>query len=217
MKYFIFSIDDGTVYDKKVIDILNKYHFKGTFNLNSGLEDFVWYLDDMPIKRLNLFENRDLYKGHEVASHSLTHPHLTSCNGEHIVYEVGEDIDRLEKIFDYRIKTFAFPFEDFDERCIATIKYIRDIKCIRVSAINPSFLFPKDLHHIEITSLDISDAIEKMEIFKEREDGLFIFVSHSYDFEVNGTYSLLDALCQTISQNKDIKVITMSELYNIMK
>ena len=32
MKYFIFSIDDGTIYDKKVIDIFNKYGIKGTFN-----------------------------------------------------------------------------------------------------------------------------------------------------------------------------------------
>ncbi len=70
MKYFIFSIDDGTIYDQKVIDIFNRYHIKGTFNLNSGLGDYVWYLNDMPIRRLKLEDNASLYDGHEVTSHS---------------------------------------------------------------------------------------------------------------------------------------------------
>ena len=99
MKYFIFSIDDGTIYDRKVIEIFNKYHIKGTFNLNSGLSDFVWYLNGRPIERLDFKNYRSIYDGHEVASHSSTHPHLTMCPGEVIVKEVGEDIDNLERIF----------------------------------------------------------------------------------------------------------------------
>ena len=51
MKYFIFSIDDGTIYDKKVIEIFNRYGIKGTFNLNSGLDGFIWYLNGRPIER----------------------------------------------------------------------------------------------------------------------------------------------------------------------
>ena len=31
------SYDDGTVYDRKLIDILDKYGLKCTFNLNSGI------------------------------------------------------------------------------------------------------------------------------------------------------------------------------------
>ena len=84
MKYFILSIDDGTIYDKEVIKILNAHHIKGTFNLNSGLDDFIWYKDDRPVNRLHLVDNIELYKGHEVASHSLTHPHLTMCSDDHI-------------------------------------------------------------------------------------------------------------------------------------
>ena len=95
MKLFIFSIDDGTIYDQKVLQIFDKYKINATFNLNSGLENFVWYLDDLPINRLNLKDNKDLYKNHEIASHSLTHPHLTMCPGEVIVKEVGEDITIL--------------------------------------------------------------------------------------------------------------------------
>ena len=31
------SFDDGTVFDKPLIALLRKYHFKATFNLNSGM------------------------------------------------------------------------------------------------------------------------------------------------------------------------------------
>ena len=118
MKYFIFSIDDGTIYDKKIIDILNKYHFQGTFNLNTGLQDFVWYKGDRPVKRNKLNDVKDIYKGHEVASHSLTHPYLTMCPDEIVYKEVNEDIENLERIFNTKIETFGFPFQDFDDRCI---------------------------------------------------------------------------------------------------
>lgn len=213
MKYFIFSIDDGTIYDKKVIDIFNRYYIKGTFNLNSGLDDYIWYLNDMPISRNQLKECIELYKGHEIASHSLTHPHMTMCLGEEIVRQVGEDIQNLESIFDREINTFAFPFEDSDERCIDIIKHIHNIKCIRLSAIDQSFKLPNDPYHIKITSLDVNEAINLFDDFvKDNYAELFVFVSHAYDFEVNQTYNKLEELCQKISINKDIKVITMSEL-----
>ncbi len=213
MKYFIFSIDDGTIYDEKVIEIFNRYHIKGTFNLNSGLDDFVWYLNDMPIKRMNLREVHQLYNGHEVASHSLTHPHLTMCPGEIIVKEVGEDIINLRDIFNRDINTFAFPFEDSDERCIDIIKHIHNIKCIRLSQIDQSFKFPEDLHHIKITSMDVNEAINLVNNFIENEEAeLFVFVSHAYDFEVNQTYEVLEELCQKVSTNEEIKIITMSQL-----
>ena len=52
-KYFLLSFDDGTIYDRRFVALLNEYNFKGTFNLNSGLEDFVWYYEDrFPVRFL---------------------------------------------------------------------------------------------------------------------------------------------------------------------
>ena len=45
-KIFILSFDDGTVWDGRFVELLNKYGMKATFNLNSGLEDFVWNFED---------------------------------------------------------------------------------------------------------------------------------------------------------------------------
>lgn len=212
MKYFIFSIDDGTIYDRKVIDIFNKYHIKATFNLNSGLGNFVWYLGDKPIERFDLSKESHLYDGHEVASHSLTHPHMTMCPSEEIVRQVGEDIVNLENIFKREVHTFAFPFHDMDERCIEIIKHLHNIKVIRISEIDQSFKMP-DIYHVKITSLDVNEAVNLIDDFiKDENAELFVFVSHAYDFEVNNTYDKLEELCQKVIAQKDIKIITMGEL-----
>ena len=213
MKYFVFSIDDGTIYDEKVIEIFNRHHISASFNLNSGLGDFVWYNEGRPVRRFNLETAKDLYRGHEIASHSLTHPHMTQCPGEIVAKEVGEDIDNLERVFEKEINTFAFPFEDSDERCISIIKYIRNIKVIRLSDIDRSFHFPEDPYHIRITSLDVNDALSILDDFIEKDDAeLFVFVSHAYDFEFNDAYSRLDELCKRVSASEQIKVITMNQL-----
>ena len=37
MKALTFSYDDGTLQDRRLVEIFNKYGLKATFNLNSGL------------------------------------------------------------------------------------------------------------------------------------------------------------------------------------
>ena len=216
MKYFILSIDDGTIYDEKVIAILNRHHIKGTFNLNSGLDDFVWYDDGRPVRRLSLPNNVALYDGHEVASHSLTHPHLTGCSDDHIGYEVGVDKENLERIFNEPVSSFAFPFEDFDDRCINRIKAIGGFTAIRVSEIDPSFRFPIDPYHIKITSLNVKEAVELFPRFLEDEKAeLFVFVSHGYDFEFGDSYDLLEELCEMVERSGAQSIFT-KELPQIM-
>ena len=82
MRIVCLSFDDGTICDRRFIDLLNKYNLKATLNLNSGLADFVWYFDDRPVERLDLKANKDIYKGHEVASHSLRHPYFSCLSKE---------------------------------------------------------------------------------------------------------------------------------------
>lgn len=216
MKYFILSIDDGTIYDEKVIAILNRHGIKGTFNLNSGLDDFVWYDEGRPVKRLPLPQSVELYEGHEVASHSLTHPHLTCCSDDHVGYEVGVDKENLERIFRRPITSFAFPFEDFDDRVINRIKAIGGFNTIRVSEEDPSFRFPADPFHIKITSLNVHQAIDLFPRFLEDENAqLFVFVSHGYDFEFDNSYDQLEKLCQMVEDSDVISIFT-SELPAIM-
>ncbi|HBD10247.1 MAG TPA: polysaccharide deacetylase, partial [Syntrophobacteraceae bacterium] len=60
------SWDDGTIHDRKLVSILNRWGLKGTWNLNSGTLGLTaaqsgWqdYIDAS--------EGKDLYAGHGVA------------------------------------------------------------------------------------------------------------------------------------------------------
>lgn len=59
-----FSYDDGTVHDRRLVEIFNRFGMKGTFNLNSGVVADNRVLPD---------EYKELYQGHEIACHGLTH------------------------------------------------------------------------------------------------------------------------------------------------
>ena len=75
-KAVTFSFDDGTYHDIEMIEIMNKFNLKGTFNLNSKLmypnSKFVmsnW----INCYRLDRHQINEIYKGHEIASHTSTH------------------------------------------------------------------------------------------------------------------------------------------------
>ena len=70
-KALTMSYDDGKVQDRRLIDIFNKYGIKGTFNLNYGL------VGERP--RMTLGEMKGLYAGHEIATHTMTHPTIERC------------------------------------------------------------------------------------------------------------------------------------------
>ena len=218
MKYFVFSIDDGTIYDEKVLQILNKFKFKATFNLNSGLGDYVWYKDDKEVRRFVLKDVKDLYKGHEVASHSFTHPHLTEVPDKYVYLEAYEDICNLEEIFQRKVTTFAFPFHDYDERCINIIKRIKNINLIRLSIFDDTFQLPSDPYHVKMTTSRIHDALERIQDFQNDENAkLFVCVFHSYDVEFDDEYNKLEKLCDILKKDKNIKVIPMCEIRELIK
>ena len=212
MKQFVFAIDDGTVFDKKTISIFIKYGIKATFNLNSGLQDFVWFQDWLEVRRLRLEENKAIYDGHEVASHSLTHPYLTSLSDEDIYREVKQDIDNLRNIFHCDIETFSFPFDGYDERSINIIKSL-GITHIILPCIDDSFRRPIDAYHIRVTSWNIDDALTKVQRFIEDEQAeIFVYLSHSYDYEYENSYDKLEELCRIVSENEDIKIVCIKDL-----
>ena len=212
MKYFVFAIDDGTIYDTNVIEIFNKYGIKATFNLNSGLQDFVWYKGDLPVRRLDLYKYKNIYKNHEVASHSLTHPFLTNMPDDAVYHEVKEDVDKIERIFARKVTSFSFPFDGFDERTINIIKSV-GITHIILPEIDDSFKLPCDTCYIKVTSWNIDDALEKFERFiKDKDAELFVYLSHSYDYEFDHSYDKLEKLCQLVTSQKDIKTITIGEI-----
>ena len=214
-KILLLSFDDGTIYDKRFVQLLNKYHLKATFNLNSGLEDFVWqYEDRFPVRRQILAETVEQYQGHEVASHSLHHHWLNTLTPPQLSREVGEDCENLKKLFGLKEIGFGVPFTACDEREIRIIR--KFVRYIRLSAFSDSFELPKDPYHIPIHGLyNDPDIYEKLDRFAKSTlpVSLFVMAGHSYEFEVLGHWQFVEDMIQYICA-QGFEVMTTMEFVN---
>lgn len=213
-RYFLLSFDDGTVYDKRFVELLNRYHIPCTFNLNSGLEDFVWEFEGRPVVRQHLADTVEQYRGHEIASHSLTHPRLDSLYPPRLRREVEEDCAALKKIFGVQELGFGVPFTACGEREIQIIR--RFVRYIRLSEYASSFAMPADPYHIPIHALyNDPEVREKITAFSESnlKDALFVMAGHSYELEFLNHWEYMETLLQFIKQF-DFEVLTTMEFVN---
>lgn len=195
-KIFLFSFDDGTVWDARFAELLNRYGMKATFNLNSGLEDFVWYFEDrFPVRRQKLSGTVLQYLGHEVASHSLTHPWLNTLTPPQLSREVGDDCAALKKIFGLDRIGFGVPFTACGEREVNILR--KYVSYIRLSEFSDSFAPPADPYHIPIHALYNEPAVrEKIARFAENTlpVSVFVLAGHSYEFEALGHWEYMEQL-----------------------
>lgn len=213
MKYVVFSYDDGTVHDKRLIELMNAYHIKGTFNLNSGLAHYLWKLNDLDIERPDLNEVKSIYDGHEVAAHSVTHPHLDWESEERLHKEVFEDKKNLENIFNRTIEGFATPFGTYNEKVIEEIKKA-GFKYCRLPEFTPSFVHEEDLFHLKVNALTFEDnLLQILERFvrDKNDDTICIIAGHSYEYYVDDSWDELEKVFNYINSFPSLKSVTLSE------
>ncbi len=214
-KIFLISFDDGTIWDRRFVELLNKYNMKATFNLNSGLEDFVWYFEDrFPVRRQVLADTVDLYRGHEVASHSLHHHWLNTLTPPQLSREVGDDCIALKQIFGLEEIGFGVPFTACGTREVNIIR--KFVRYIRLSAFTDTFAPPSDPYHIPIHALyNQPDVREKIARFAESDlpISLFVMAGHSYELEVLDHWDYMEELLQYI-QSFGFEVMTTMDFVN---
>ena len=123
-KAVTFSYDDGVEQDRRLIALFNKYGMKATFNQNSGIQTRAdtFTQGNIVIHRMNQKDMRELYKGHEIASHTLTHANLKGLDEETVYNEISTDIRNLEAFYEQKIAGFVFPFGTYDESAFRILK-----------------------------------------------------------------------------------------------
>ena len=107
------TIDDSQVDRLDTLKILDDYGVKGTFYLNTvALQNSQAMLDGFLAASQN---------GHEIGSHSLTHPFLTRQTAEVIDAELRESQQFLENFTGKPVISFAYPFGDDNESLRAEV------------------------------------------------------------------------------------------------
>lgn len=229
-KVLTLSYDDGKLADRRLVKILNQHGIKCTFNLNSGIID--------PEIRIPQSEWKELYQGHEVAVHTCTHPTISRCPNNEIVYEILNDRVGLEKIMGYPVRGMAFPNGACDDRIcqIASdlgIKYARvaadkyanvySAKAVAAEAEGPillgdetGFSMPEDYMKWLPTCHHNHHLLEFGKEFLSLKKKQYLYMmyvwGHSFEFDKNDNWNVIEDFAELMGGQDDIWYATNIEI-----
>lgn len=216
MKAVTFSYDDGVTQDQRLIALLNKYGLKCTFNLNSEFLGTAGSLirEDVTVAHVKprAIEVKNIYEGHEVASHTLTHPLLTAVSDDEIVRQVENDRLTLSDIVGYEVVGFAYPGggTNYNDHVADVIKNNTGVKYCRTTVSSHSFDIQSDLYRFKPTVYhheEWNKMFELAQSFVELDTDtpkLFYIWGHAYEFDIHNTWDKFEEFCKIISGKQDI-------------
>lgn len=221
-KAFNITYDDGVMQDVRFVALLNQFDLKGTFNLNSALmeEEFSWtHPCGMEVKRLSLDAAQGLYNGHEIASHTLSHPYMQELPEFEILRQLGEDKARLESFFGQKVSGFAVPFDYYSD-LIARSAEICGFEYARMSEFSLSYAPCTDWYHWKTGVYHIMpELVPFVEEFLKTNQELAVcqIVGHSYDLDAENLWETMENICQLIAAQEDVWACTNLELVRYLK
>ena len=215
------SYDDGCRDDIRMADTISKYGLKCTFNLTAN-----------PAMTKEEIQEHILDKGHEIAVHGAQH----RAEGlQRPVAGIKDVLDcrlYLEKTFDRIVRGMAYPDSGITRfgngTSYETVKqYLKDLGIVysrTLAGDNNKFELPTDWHAWMPTAHHKNPQI--MEYVKEfveldidgsygarRYPRLFYLWGHSFEFERDQNWELLDEIAEALSGKEDTWYATNMEIY----
>lgn len=221
LKAITFSYDDGALQDVRLAELFNKYNIKATFNLNSELLDSKTDSTSKPHEKVYREDVKEVYKGHEVAVHTLTHPNLTTLDENEIIRQVEEDRKNLESLVGYDIVGMAYPCGGVnnDDRVAKIIKENTKIRYSRTITLTDSFDAQSNLYRFNPTAFHLAEDDSLMQKGKEfielkpDKPQIFYIWGHSYELDQKeGNWEKLEEFLKLISNRDDIFYGTNKEI-----
>jgi hypothetical protein len=220
-KAFNVTYDDGVLQDVRLVQLLNSYGIKGTFNLNSGLmeQEFEWvHPNGMTVKRLSREAVTGLYDGHEIASHSLTHPYMSSLSRQEVLHEMSRDKENLERLFGREVWGFALPFRYYSDM-IAQCARETGFRYARISEFKNDYHPWQDRYYWKCGFYHIEPGLwEYVEGFLQTHEELALcqIIGHSYDLDAEDLWDVTEKIFASVSGCKDIWFATNHQIVDYL-
>ena len=213
-KALTMSYDDGRSFDRRLIEIFNKYGIKGTFHLNAGLlGDGTWG------ERIGFDEIRELYKGHEVSCHTYTHPTIERCPLSQVVQQIIEDRKILEEAVGYPVRGMSYPNGSYSED-IKKLLPACGIEYSRVVGNTDTFAMPSDYLEWTSTCHHNHNLMENAERFLALDKTQYLYLmyvwGHSYEFDGQNNWEHIENFCKAVGGRDNIWYATNIEIVDYM-
>lgn len=213
VKVLTMSYDDGKLADERLVAIFNKYGIKGTFNLNYGQMENPERIDRDKIKAL--------YAGHEIATHTMTHPTISRCPMTEAAKEILADREGLECITGYPVRGHAYPNGSYNAEIKQLFKSLGIAYARAAYFENGDFELPADTmewkgtcHH----KYHLMEYARKFADFKKPQYLKCMYVwGHSYEFDNDNNWELIEEFCSFMGGREDIWYATNIEIIDYMK
>lgn len=221
-KAFNVSYDDGVVQDIRFVELLNRYGLKGTFNLNYGLirRNFTWQHEcGMTVRRIPEEQVVSVYDGHEIASHSYSHPYFDNAPEDEILRELGADKFFLERLFSREVAGYATPFYFYSDLMADCVRH-SGFAYARISEESNDYSIPEDFFRWRGSKFhwdgDLEDFVQGF-LETKQELALCQLVGHSYDLDVMDLWDTMERLLRRVSENKDVWAATHIEIVRYLR
>ena len=223
-KAVTFSFDDGVTQDIRLIEILNKYGLKATFNINSDLLGKAGALErngkEVRHDKVAPEKLKEIYQGHEIAVHTLTHPLLPAIEDDNeIIRQVEEDRKNLSKLCGYDVMGMAYPCGGVnnDDRVAEIIRKNTGVKYARTITSTYKFDLQENLLRFNPTVYYIEDCLEevvdKFLALETDEEKLLYIWGHSYEMDAEYiSWETFERICKKLSGKADIFYGTNKEV-----
>ena len=214
-KAVTFSFDDGVTQDIRLIEMLNKYNLKATFNINSSLlgrkNELVRNGKTVRHDKIDPCDLKGIYEGHEIAAHTLTHPNLTTLDREEIIKQVECDRRALSDLCGYEVVGMAYPCGGVnnDDRVAEIIKNNTGIKYARTITSTHSFDRQENLFRFNPTVYYIEnelDAVVDSFLKSDPTEMELLYIwGHSYEMDAGYiSWERFDEVCRRLSGHADV-------------
>jgi len=221
-KALTLSYDDGVEQDMRLVEIMNRHGLKGTFNLNSGLyaPEGTVYPKGQIHRRMTERQVTETFlnSGQEIAVHALTHPFLEQLPPAMVAREIIRDRENLESQFGTIVRGMAYPYGTYSDSVVETIKACGIVYARTVES-SHSFNLPTDWLRLKPTCHHDSEALMPLakqfaEESPRHAPWLFYLWGHSYEFEANNNWHVIEEFASYMGGREDIWYATNIEVYD---
>ncbi|MBE6629249.1 MAG: polysaccharide deacetylase [Ruminococcaceae bacterium] len=223
MKILTFSYDDGTTQDIRLAALFHKYGMKATFNVNSGLlgteRELVRCGVTVRHDKIRPADVKHVYDGHEVASHTLTHPDLTKKSDEEIIEQVEKDRLTLSELCGYEVVGFAYPGGgvNYSDHVADVIRANTGVRYARTTLPTLNFEKQENLFEFKPTVHHFPDWDQLFALGEHflslpaEADALFYVWGHGFEFDIANDWNRFEEFLQMMANKKEICYMTNKE------